>query len=142
MGIIIEAGKFYATKNGLKVRIYSVDGTPDAPVHGAFLGPKGWNARLWTHEGTALFAIELDIIDPWIEKPIVDWSAMPKWGNYVAMDKNGKWHWYALLPSISPDSCGMWKLNTSSTFCGFIPPGFHPQFGGDWNQSLAERPTP
>ena len=83
----------------------------------------------------------MDIIGPWIEKPIVDWSVMPKWAKYAAKDKDGKWFWYVFLPLISSSDSVNWELKTLY-FCGFIPKEFSPQFDGDWTQSLVERPTP
>ena len=65
--------------------------------------------------------------------PIVNWSAMPAWANWVAMDKNRNWWWYKT------------KLDILITFWGVelghhIPPSYAPTFTGNWQDSLVERP--
>ena len=44
----VEAGKFYTTRNGLKVRIYYTDGEGKYPVHGSILVGGKWRMEIWT----------------------------------------------------------------------------------------------
>ena len=34
-----------------------------------------------------------------------DWKDAPAWANWLAMDSDGEWYWYALEPSIME---GVW----------------------------------
>lgn len=133
----IEAGKFYQTRDGRKVRIYATDGQKDGyPIHGAVLYVNGWEVAGWHSDGTWIKGGRrgLDIIAPWIEKPIVDWSAMPKWAKWVAMDKNGEWFWSDAPPRKSKD---IWECSCNTDI---IPPEYAPKYEGPWEDSLVERP--
>jgi hypothetical protein len=49
---MISLDKKYKTKSGQEVRIYSIDGGGEYPVHGAFLAPGGYfTSAAWTEEG-------------------------------------------------------------------------------------------
>jgi len=66
----IETGKFYKTRDGMKVRIYAVDGYPDYPIHGAILTDDDWVVEQWTQEGFYLWRERecwADIISEWEE---------------------------------------------------------------------------
>jgi hypothetical protein len=76
----------------------------------------------------------IDIISEWIDKPIVDWSLMPAWAKFVAMDKKGKWWWYTHKPSLEHAWCII------EGFVGKIPSEYTPKWEGDWRNSLIERP--
>ena len=68
--LIIELGKFYKTRDGMKVRIYDVDGSPDYPIHGAILWDAGWGVEQWTKEGFYFWPegeCQADIISEWEE---------------------------------------------------------------------------
>jgi hypothetical protein len=76
------------------------------------------------------------------EKPIVDWSVIPEWFNWIAMDEDGRWFAYHIIPEIAvmyKVGEGYWK-----NFDGFwfteSPPEYAPKFNGDWKDSLVERP--
>jgi hypothetical protein len=74
------------------------------------------------------------IASEWIDKPIVDWSLMPAWAKFVAMDKSGKWWWYTHKPSLEHVWCII------DGFGGVIPSEYAPKWEGDWKESLTERP--
>ncbi len=65
--------------------------------------------------------------------PLVDWSAMPRWAKWVAMDANGEWFTYAIKPTQR-------EGYFSGGSVGSIPEPFEPSFTGPWTASLVERP--
>ena len=69
--LIIEVGKFYKTRDGMKIRIYAVDGHADYPIHGAILNSCGeWVITFWpTAEGKSSLYPESvgDIVGEWEE---------------------------------------------------------------------------
>lgn len=49
----ISKDKQYRTRDGREVRIYSTDGSPGWPVHGAYRNIAGeWQVEAWTANGT------------------------------------------------------------------------------------------
>jgi len=74
------------------------------------------------------------ILSEWIDKPVIDWSAMPAWAKFVAMDSGGKWFWYTHKPSLEH----VWCVIDGDY--GKIPYEYAPKWEGDWKQSLIERP--
>lgn len=133
----IKPGAMCRTRDGRKVRIYAVDGYY-RPVHGAVLeGKDTWSTCQWFGDGN-LFMLEqnnLDLIGPWVEKPIVDWSKMPAWAETVAYDPPADcWRWFDHTPTELKDG---WRSNGLS---GRIPPEYTPTFTGNWQDSLVERP--
>jgi hypothetical protein len=52
MTIEIELGKQYRTRDGREVRIYSLDGSGDFPVHGAIYRNGFWELACWTKYGS------------------------------------------------------------------------------------------
>ncbi len=59
-----------------------------------------------------------------------DWSEAPEWANYVAMDADGEWFWYADKPCIAnsawlPDK-GRWEP--------------FEVYHDDWRKTLEPRP--
>lgn len=65
----IKVGKFYKTRNGLKVRIYSVDSKDNAQdIHGAYLDEK-WCLGTWTWLGFWFEgkSSDKDIVSEWEE---------------------------------------------------------------------------
>jgi hypothetical protein len=76
-----------------------------------------------------------DIVGEWIDKPVIDWSLMPAWAKFVAMDNSGCWYWYINKIRIKNN---YWEQE--SGFCGKIPTEYAPKWEGDWQKSLIERP--
>ncbi len=98
----IEAGKFYKTRDGHKVEIYSTDNGKYRPVHGRIFGV--------SDDGNSLDAFKADgkyfesgnddnwdLVSEWRE-PVIDWSKYPKWIKAVAMDKSGCCCGYSSVP--------------------------------------------
>lgn len=133
----IEPGKFYKTRGGNKVRIYATDGEAPYVIHGAIFY-KTWVACTWTSAGrlwNGPEAIE-NIVAEWSDKPEVDWSAMPRWANWVAMDCGGRWLWFSDKP-FQETSHRQWLCHCQ--LLGAVPVAHQPKFTGDWKDSLAER---
>ena len=75
----IEVGKFYKSRNGMKVKIYSTEGNHfNYPIHGAILWDGGWEVEQWTKEGFYLQLEKdcgLDIVSEWVElHPAESWE--------------------------------------------------------------------
>lgn len=70
--------------------------------------------------------------------PVVNWSAMPAWAKWVAMDGDQRWFHYSELPSLLDDR---WRTTAHIYASGLIPEAFRPTFSGDWRDSLCERPA-
>jgi hypothetical protein len=136
----IEVGKYYTTRDGRKVRIYAVDGRGSQPVHGAILREDGWQTNLFNSNGgyfrDSTNPHSSDIIAPWIEKPKVNWTTMPAWAKWVALDANGRWFYYIDKPNTRQS---IWDPNSSQ--CNNIPAEYYPTFTGNWEDSLVERPV-
>ena len=144
----IEAGKFYQTRDGQKVRIYATDGN-DLPIHGAYLCENGWEVAGWHSDGTWIkgcrYSYSLDIIAPWIEKPIVDWSAMPKW--VVGVFCNPQYNrWFSYTKDNKPVKRDLHWETPNTLYLAEIPPAYYPTdsegkpWSGAWEDSLVERP--
>lgn len=134
----IEPNKFYRTRSGGKARIYATDGCEEYPIHGAVLLTQGWRLAMWDDNGctyhNSLLPATIDLIAEWQDTPIVDWSAMPAWCNYVAMNKDGGWYAHAIEPTIT---ARFWESDGLQVF---IPKEYHPIFTGNWKDSLTKRP--
>jgi hypothetical protein len=128
-----EVGKTYQTRDGRKAVCLTTT------LDGVF--------RIGFQMEGALIALQMngmyfddksqspnDVISEWIDKPIVDWSLMPAWAKFVAMDKSGKWWWYTHKPSLEHVWCII------DGFGGVIPSEYAPKWEGDWRNSLIERP--
>jgi hypothetical protein len=135
----IEVGKYYRTRDGRKARIYAVDGSGNAAIHGAVHHDGKWSTACWLSDGyyyDAKVPQSLDLISEWIDKPEVDWSAMPRWAEWVAMDKDGEWTLFSAKPSMD---IGCWWSDGDVTYLAEIPPSYAPKWDGDWRDSLVRR---
>lgn len=74
-----------------------------------------------------------DLIQEWIDKPMVDWSKMAAWHDCVAKNPDGIWRAYDINPGIEDDVVG-WGPGD------YIPQEYAPQWAGDWRNSLVKRP--
>lgn len=69
--------------------------------------------------------------------PVVNWNAMPAWGNWIAKDSDdSRWRVFTGKPSMA-SRCWFAEKNGDSML---ISKEFEPQFSGDWKDSLTERP--
>ena len=77
----------------------------------------------------------------------MDWTALPKWANWIACDESGIWWWYSKRAQVSnkawtfePDA----TLGTGRSYEGcygaIIPPAYAPKWRGDWRESLTAVP--
>ena len=84
MALKIEPGKFYKTRDGRKVRIYTVDGALNEPIHGAILYGHGWQSNSWARSdgrwSLCLGTGRTDIVAEWEE---------PKPRRKAYVDKHG-----------------------------------------------------
>jgi hypothetical protein len=85
--------------------------------------------------------------DKWflvVGQPKVNWSVLPAWARFVAMDNDGQWCWFPARPEQHEDE--KWVFDdpddtSMDDFYGYIPASHAPTFSGDWKDSLIERPT-
>lgn len=66
----------------------------------------------------------------------IDWSKLPEWAQWVAMDPNGDWYCFPSEPDGSENL--IWCVEKLGDDClSFSAAPFH----GDWRDSLQQRPT-
>jgi hypothetical protein len=64
-----------------------------------------------------------------------DWTVLPKWAQYIAMDSDGKWNWFVLEPTH--DDCEWISMH----MWGSIPTEHCPINGfGTWKNNCHKRP--
>jgi hypothetical protein len=140
----IEPGKFYITRDGRKARIYATDsGHERYPIHGACLEEESfWSQESWKAAGDARDGIQhhSDLISPWVEKPVVDWTAMPDGAIAVAKGKDGTWRAYNRKPEYSAEYGWLHAGTNIGNGCWHLYPQHTPTFTGDWKDSLVSRP--
>ena len=69
-----------------------------------------------------------------------DWSALPKWANWIAMDKGGMWCWYIDEPLVD-ETHGCYLVDELDRIWHLIPESYTPKnFTGNWKKSLFEVP--
>jgi hypothetical protein len=120
-----EVGKAYRTFDGRKAVCLTTT------LDGKF--------RIGLQVGGRLIEITGDgnyIASEWVDKPVIDWSLMPAWAKFVAMNEDGAWNWYRVEPN---KGWYMW-LMTGTENWGEIPSEYAPKWDGDWKNSLIERP--
>jgi hypothetical protein len=131
-----EVGKTYMTRDGRKVICLSTtlrEGKIAFQINGeVFISQP--NGMYYADESKSL----IDIIGEWIDKPVIDWSLMPAWAKFVAMDKSGKWYIHTSEPLIDEEFY-FWKAKSDSIY-SLIPTEYAPKWEGDWRKSLIERP--
>lgn len=137
----IEAGKFYKTRTGKKVVVYSTTGRAMRHIRGCIIesGPNEDTMMSW-YSGGVFFGdgahAEYDLISEWVDKPVVDWSKLAAWHRWVARDEDGSWYVYAKRPELA---VATWRGEYHEY--QRIPENYSPTFSGDWKDSLVERPT-
>src|SRR5690554_5280196 len=121
----IEVGKFYKTRHGSKVRVYTNDACGDYCVHGAILikgevGGEYWRVECWTADGVyrKYNTSDLDLIAEWTEPLDFDPSCLPAWANWIVMIENGSWFWFQSQPDMYTE--GYWVGGSIDTK-GYIP---------------------
>ncbi len=131
----LEAGKYYKTADGRKVEIVATDVKGLIRPIVASVVNSGF-VVFYNEEGCALLA-RLDIVSEW-EEPFVldfDWSLMPFWVVFIAMDENGDWFGFSKKPYIS-----RMKFISEGDY-GKIPKKHSPKnYTGDWKESLFINP--
>lgn len=128
----IEVGKFYKTRNDLKVRIYATDGEGNDYIHGAILVEDKWCSWTWYSSGKICNHLEStrDIIEEWCDPVEFNRALLPAWANKaIAKCKNGRWYCYNSVPR-KDISC----FSHNSVLV--IPESFAPKWEGPWEKSL------
>lgn len=139
----IEAGKFYRTRDGRKVRIYRTDvNHSEYRIHGYIISSDGVERSChWYGDGRYLFAGEsgADLISEWEASLEFDWDCLPKWRNgYIAMDADGVWYAY----SNEPTQEGAWCCYHNDEAEIVIPKEYQPKnYTGDWTDSVFKNPN-
>jgi hypothetical protein len=138
----ITPGKFYKTRNGLRVRIYATDAGGERPIHGAYLEePRRWKPDSWRKNGEWCFEgstdLDPDIIGEWTTELQLNWADIPPWLNYVAMDADKMVYGYDRKPAVKGE---VWYYPDCVHMALIPPPYCGPLDGIDWRDSLTVRP--
>jgi len=129
-----EVGKAYRTRDGRKAVCLTTTLENDYPL-GLQIDGFLYRATVDGYDYISKSETQNDIISEWIDKPVIDWSTMPAWAKFVAMDRSGVWFWYEKEPIIGEST---WRPETD--YHGEIPSEYAPKWDGDWRNSLIERP--
>jgi len=119
---------------------YWVEGV-DSPCYVERYGDGSIRARL-VAMAFAVYPESITHIPRPAQRPVVDWSVMPAWAKWVAMDEDGHWCWFSERPSFVEGGV-RWFLNShkvSSRDFGLLPYDYLPTYTGDWKNSLVGRP--
>jgi len=127
-----EVGKYYRTRNGDKV--ICLTNTLRGPYKIMFqLNEDTFTTTITGENWAGCSNKPKDIISEWVEKVIVDWSAMPAWAEFAAMNADGTWYWYTNEPKFEN---GFWNANFKK---GNIPVKYAPEFKGKAEYSLTKK---
>jgi hypothetical protein len=129
-----EVGKAYRTRDGRKAVCLTTTLDNEYPI-GVQVGVYLYIVTIEGYHLPSKAETKIDIISEWIDKPVIDWSTMPAWAKFVAMDSDGCWFWYEKEPFIGEVR---WQCN--SEYYDGIPTKYAPKWDGDWRNSLTERP--
>jgi hypothetical protein len=129
-----EVGKTYQTRDGRKAVCLTTTLENDYPL-GLQIDGSIYRATVDGYDYVTKSESPKDIIGEWVDKPIVDWDAMPTWAKFVAMGRGGGWWWYEKEPVIGEN---IWR--SESEYYDEIPAEYAPKWDGDWEESLIERP--
>lgn len=128
-----EVGKFYVDGQGTKWECLKTN------LRGNFPIAMTDGEKVHTYRTNGFYNLlrnsPNNIVSEWVEKPIVDWSVMPAWAKFVAMDSGKKWFLYTDKPILGNLT---WDYITGTG--SLIPTEYAPKFQGDWKESLIERP--
>ena len=140
MSLTIEAGKFYRTRGGMKVKISDMVGGYGI---GFFITDAGPCPCTWEINGRYRYGLpteSLNIVALWIDPPMVDWDKFPK--HIVAVFKMPTSHWRCATFIPTPMDNDGWDIVFTGRyhFSCELEPEEHPSFAGDWRNSLVIRP--
>ncbi len=122
---------WWRTRDGRKARVLCTDAEDDFPCIGyvLHLGNEMARATQWSKDGRTLEDIQTpeDLIEPWIDRPVIDWSKMPAWAEKVWWSPAWKmWVWTYAHNNVTQSP---------------IPKAFSPPpWTGKPEDSLVERP--
>lgn len=142
--LTFTAGQHYTTRDGREARVYATDGAPNcgSTIHGAIMRGGNWEPAEWGADGNYYVLTTnhpFDLISPWIEKPVVNWAAMPAWHDTVILSGvTGRW----------VSGVGLYHANQEGYVAGdtpcqvvIIPDSHAPTYTGDWRNSKVQRPA-
>lgn len=125
----IEKGKFYRTRTGNKVEIYSTDNPGTQPIHGRIFAEGFTLMCRWMQNGRIAPNgphEAFDLVSEWQdEAPKLDLRTLPMW-RYLAQDESGNWFAYENKPIIQESN---W-IGTNPKPVGVLG------FTGHWTNSL------
>lgn len=130
----IEVG-YWETRDGRKARVLCTDAPGEYPVVGYVVSGGKADPWVWFPDGSGLnCGGRLDLERPWIDSPIIDWSKEREWVMAIATDGGGTWFRYSKVPNQGVNCWhdGGWSQR--------MHPTEHPQFTGNWKDSLCVRP--
>lgn len=114
---MFEIGKEYKLRNGMKARVYALDGEAahgrigDQSVHGAYLLTSGWCVASWSEDGKSLFSDrphDFDLMPPCdppgVVLPPIEWRDRPHW------------HWLRAERASNPSIAEWHKDNSTGVY--------------------------
>jgi len=127
---------YYRTRGGHKARVLCTDAEGPYPIVGYICYKCGPAPCLWDWDSVAgSVPGPLDLIHPWVDAPVVDWSREPKWVRSICMDLRGKWNRCSGIP------CYMSGVWCDGGFYQELHHTEYPQFAGVSEHSIAIRPS-
>lgn len=127
---------YWERRDGKRARVLATDVAGELPV--VWVDDEGYAYQCHA-DGTYLSTMQesfVDLIKPWVDKPIVDWSKERDWVKAIAKDLDQRWWRLDAVPK-GHDGIG-WRAHT---FGSRMHPSEYPTFSGDWKDSLIIRPS-
>lgn len=128
-----EVGKYYRTRDGRKARCIATDGAPSHPFLFVISGDGDFGVASSGRAISDLTVCDLDILGPWIERPVFKREWYPAWARWIALNSYGEWGWYSGRPDKYASA-----FAAANYLCGVIPLEFAPTYSGPWEDSLTE----
>jgi len=128
---------YWETKDGRKARVLCTDAPGRCPVKGYIETAEGESGSMsWALKGEWLSPSNTgaDLIRPWIDRPVVDWAKEREWVKAIAMASSGHWYRGDRVPELAQTG---WVFQKDVQW---MHSSEHPQFTGNWKDSLCVRP--
>jgi hypothetical protein len=150
-GIILITGRYYRNCQGGKRYVVGRLTDHTCVVEDESASKAAGRPMIYRHaktgEALTCFGIPADpklaLVEEWKDAPAVDWSKLPAWAQWVAMDSTGTWRYFERQPTAYHS--GWLSTDRSPTGCDYssrIHESHLPGFSGEWKDSLVRRPQP
>ena len=134
-GMTITVG-YWETRDGCRARVLCTDAPGEFPAKGYIENGKGESfVMAWTIDGKtfAKGGAPSQLVRPWIDRPVIDWSREREWVKAIVMVPSGDWYRADRVPELSDTG---WLFVKDAQH---MHKSERPQFTGDWKDSLCVR---